>query len=52
MAMENPFYMWTILEAWEWLINVPVLGFAFLVLLGIFAALFIGMFLWALDPLS
>jgi len=36
MEGENPFYMWTIVEAWEWLINLPVLGSAILVLLGIF----------------
>ncbi len=25
--------MWSILEAWEWLINLPVLGFVLLVIL-------------------
>lgn len=34
MEVENPFYMWTIVEAWEWLIDVPILGFALLVFLG------------------
>ena len=28
--------MWTIVEAWDWLINVPILGFALLVFLGVF----------------
>ncbi len=32
MIEESPFYMWTITEAWNWLIDVPILGFVFLVL--------------------
>ncbi len=36
MVGENTFYMWTIVEAWDWLINLPVLGSAILVLLVIF----------------
>ncbi len=32
MIEESPFYMWTITEAWNWLIYVPTLGFVFLVL--------------------
>ena len=43
MATENPFYMWSIVEAWDWLvylwdllIHLPVVGFALLVLLGLF----------------
>ena len=43
MASENPFYMWSILEAWDWLINVPVVGFIllfiFLFVLGIFVVM-------------
>lgn len=34
MATDTPFYMWTLVEAWEWLINVPVLGFIFLLAVG------------------
>ena len=37
MVGEVPFYMWTIVEAWNWLIDLPVLGFALLVFLGIYA---------------
>ena len=36
MATENPYYMWSIVEAWDWLIHLPVAGFALLVLLGLF----------------
>ncbi len=36
MIEEKPYYAWTIVEAWDWLINLPVLGSALLVLLGIF----------------
>jgi hypothetical protein len=36
MVEENPFYTWTIIEAWNWLIDLPVLGFAVLVLAGIY----------------
>ena len=35
MVEETPFYMWTIMEAWNWLIDVPVLGFVALILLVI-----------------
>ncbi len=41
MVGENTFYMWTIVEAWDWLINLPVLGFVFLVLLGIFVVFWV-----------
>ncbi len=36
MVGENPFYTWTIIEAWNWLIDLPVLGFVVLVLAGIY----------------
>ncbi len=32
MTEESLFYMWTITEVWHWLIDVPTLGFVFLVL--------------------
>jgi hypothetical protein len=32
---RTPFYLWSIAQAWEWLINVPVLGIVFLVVLGL-----------------
>lgn len=32
MAEEKPFYAMSILEAWNWLINVPYLG---IIMLGI-----------------
>ncbi len=36
MSTENPFYMWSIVEAWDWLVHLPVAGFALLVVLGLF----------------
>lgn len=46
MATENPFYMWSIVEAWDWLahlwgllVHLPVVGFALLVVLGLFLLL-------------
>ncbi len=39
MVGENPFYTWTIIEAWNWLINLPVLGFVVLVLAAVFVLL-------------
>ncbi len=36
MVGENPFYTWTIIEAWSWLIDLPVLGFVVLVLAGVY----------------
>ena len=35
MATETPFYMWSIIEAWDWLAHLPVAGFALLVVLGL-----------------
>jgi hypothetical protein len=32
--MDHPFFMWTIIEAWDWLIHVPVLGFILLIAVG------------------
>ena len=34
MSAETPFQMWSIVEAWDWLANLPVRGFAMLALLG------------------
>ena len=39
MVGENTFYMWTIVEAWDWLIDLPVLGFALMVLAVIYVLL-------------
>ena len=36
MVDENPFYTWTIIETWNWLIDLPVLGFVVLVLAGVY----------------
>ena len=36
MVGENPFYTWTIIEAWNWLIDLPVLGFVVLVLAAVY----------------
>ena len=36
MATENPFYKWSIVEAWDWLVHLPVAGFALLVALGLY----------------
>ena len=49
MASENMFFMWSILEAWEWLINLPFLGF-FLLLIIPFIAVIIVLYvsvIWA-----
>lgn len=34
MATEAPFYMWSIAEAWGWLIHQPGLGLALFFLAG------------------
>jgi hypothetical protein len=31
---DHPFFMWTIIEARDWLIHLPVLGFILLILVG------------------
>ena len=36
MVGENPFYTWTMIEAWNWLIDLPVLGFVVLVLAAVY----------------
>jgi hypothetical protein len=46
MAAENPFYLWSIAEAWDWLINLPFLGFAMLV-----GLVFIVLFAWLIIAL-
>lgn len=33
--MQHPFFLWTLTEAWDWLINVPALGFIVLLVVGI-----------------
>jgi hypothetical protein len=33
--MDDPFFMWTIAEAWDWLIHAPILGFIVLICLGL-----------------
>jgi len=33
--MGSPFFMWTIVQAWDWLIHLPVLGFIALIYLEI-----------------
>ncbi len=35
MVEDIPFYARSILETWDWLVNVPYLGFVLLVLLGL-----------------
>lgn len=35
---EDPFYKWSISEAWAWLINVHYLGFGAMVLCGLIIA--------------
>ncbi len=47
MIGEKPYYAWTIVEAWDWLINLPFLGFALLVLLGIFVLFWVR---WGRRP--
>ncbi len=36
MATAIPFYMWSIVKAWDWLVHLPVAGFALLVIVGLF----------------
>ncbi len=52
MVGENTFYMWTIVEAWDWLIHLPVLGFVLLVLLGFFVVLWVVLLMLRIDLLS
>lgn len=37
MAERAPFFLWSIADAWGWLIHVPVLGF-----LGLLATAFVA----------
>ncbi len=39
--MDSAFYTWSLSEAWSWLINIPVIGFIGLIILG-FMILAIG----------
>ena len=41
MSAESPFYLWSMVEAWEWLIHVPALGFATLLLLAVILILLV-----------
>ena len=49
MATDHPFYMWSLAEAWQWLINLPVLGFVILVVLGVLLALLFVAFVIYVD---
>ena len=42
MTADSPFFMWSIAEAWGWLIHVPIIGFVLLVI----AALIVGLFVF------
>jgi hypothetical protein len=37
----RPFYMWSILEAWNWLTHVPILGFVMLIVLGFLVVVYL-----------
>ena len=39
MTMETYYYKWTIIEAWDWLVDLPMLGFALLILVGAYILL-------------
>jgi hypothetical protein len=41
MGQDSPFYAWSILEAWDWLANLPFLGFILLLALVIYVGLFV-----------
>ena len=41
MVEDVPFYAWSILEAWNWLVSVPYLGFGLLAILGLFVLGFV-----------
>lgn len=43
-AVENPFWNWSLVEAWQWLVNVPFLGFASLLILGFIAFMLLLVF--------
>ncbi len=49
MVEESPFYLWTITEAWQWLIDVPVLGLAALILAGIYVGVRLFIFMAWID---
>ena len=49
MVEDAPFYAWTILETWNWLINVPYLGLVFLVLLVLVGLFVMGFFVMLLG---
>ncbi len=40
MTAEQPFYLWSLAEAWDWLVNLPVLGFVALLFLAVVVVLF------------
>ena len=51
MIEETPFYLWTITEAWQWLIDVPGLGLAALIFSGIYlCARFVIFMVWLHTP--
>jgi len=38
MVAESPFFLWSIAEAWDRLIHVPIVGFGILVVAGLMIA--------------
>ena len=52
MSEATPFYLWTITEAWQWMIDVPVLGFAAMILTGIYLCVRVFIFMAWIDAVS
>ena len=46
MPEPHVFYLWSLSEAWHWLINVPVIGFIALFVLAIPTALLVFFLLY------
>ena len=42
MVWDDNFFMWSIVEAWNWLIHLTVLGFVILVLLVLFVGIWVA----------
>jgi hypothetical protein len=38
---DSPFFLWSIAEAWQWLVHVPVLGFVLLLVMLLVMLLFV-----------
>ena len=48
--MDKPFFLWSIADAWNWLVHVRVLGFILLVILALVILVVIGKIGQSLPP--